>query len=102
MLLRLRRLFRAVGRDIVVLWYACRHPTTPWLMRLGALLLAVYIFSPVDIIPDWLAIFGWIDDVSLVALGIPALLKLMPEKALSDARAAADGWLSRPWFRQHK
>lgn len=100
MLLRLRRLFRVVGRDIVVLWYACRHPATPWLMRLGALLLAVYIISPVDIIPDWLAFFGWIDDVSLIAFGIPALLNLMPAPALHDARVAADGWLSRSWFRK--
>jgi len=100
MLLRLRRLIRVVGRDIVVLWYACRHPATPWLMKLGALLLAVYIISPVDLIPDWLAILGWIDDVSLIALGIPALLNLMPAPALHDARAAAEGWLSRSWFRK--
>lgn len=101
MLLRLRRLFRAVGRDIVVLWYACRHPATPRLMKFGAVLLALYILSPVDFIPDWLAVLGWVDDVSLVALGIPALLTLVPEPALQDARAAAAGWLSRPWFR-HK
>lgn len=101
MLLRLRRLFRIVGRDIVVLWYACRHPETPWLMKFAALLLAVYVVSPIDIIPDWLMLLGWVDDVSIVALGIPALLNLMPERALHDARMAADGWLSRrSWFRK--
>ncbi|GAB3541921.1 hypothetical protein GCM10027343_13110 [Noviherbaspirillum agri] len=100
MLLRLRRLFRAVGRDIVVLWYACRHPSTPWRLRLAALLLVIYVFSPLDIIPDWLVLFGWIDDVSLIALGIPALLNLMPEQALHDARVSAEGLLSRRWFRQ--
>lgn len=99
MLFRLGRLFRAVGRDIVVLWYASRHPATPLLMKVGALLLALYILSPIDIIPDWLALLGLVDDVSLIALGIPLLLKLMPEPVLQDARVAADGWL-RSRFRQ--
>lgn len=101
MFFRLGRLFRAVGRDIVVLWYASRHPATPRLMKFGALLLALYILSPVDLIPDWLAVLGWVDDVSLIALGIPALLRLMPETALREARAAADGWL-RLKFRHNK
>lgn len=93
MFFRLGRLFRAVGRDIVVLWYASRHPATPLLMKFAALLLALYIISPIDLIPDWLALFGLVDDVGLIALGVPALLSLMPAQALDDARAAADGWL---------
>lgn len=100
MFFRLGRLFRAVGRDIVVLWYASRHPATPRLMKFAALLLALYIISPIDLIPDWLALLGLVDDVSLIALGVPALLSMMPEQALHDARAAADGWL-RTKFR-HK
>lgn len=102
MLLRLGRLFRTVGRDILVFWYASRHPATPRLMKLVALLLAVYVFSPLDLIPDWLVGLGLVDDISLIALGIPALLKLMPENAVRDARAAAANWLTRPGFRQQK
>lgn len=93
MLLRLRRLLRTVGRDIVVFWYASRHPATPRLMKFGALLLALYIISPIDLIPEWLAVLGIVDDVTLIALGIPAFLNLMPEQAVQDARVAADGWL---------
>lgn len=100
MFFRLGRLFRAVGRDIVVLWYASRHPATPRLMKFAALLLALYVISPIDLIPDWLALLGLADDVTLIALGVPALLSMMPEPALRDARAAADGWL-RSKFR-HK
>jgi uncharacterized membrane protein YkvA (DUF1232 family) len=98
MLLRLRRLFRAVGRDIVVLWYACRNPATPALLKLGAVLLALYIISPVDLIPDWLVVLGWIDDVTLLALGIPALLRLVPPHALDEARMSAEGLLSKAKF----
>lgn len=95
MLLRLGRLFRAVGRDAVVLWYACRHPAMPRFLKFACLLLAVYVISPVDLIPDWFPILGWIDDVTLVAFAVPILLKLAPEAALCEARGAAYGFLSR-------
>lgn len=98
MLLRLGRLLRTVGRDIVVLWYACRHSATPFYLKILALLLALYALSPVDLIPDWLAILGWVDDVTLLALGIPFVLRLLPEHALRDARAAADALLARMRF----
>jgi uncharacterized membrane protein YkvA (DUF1232 family) len=95
MLFRLGRLFRLVGREILMLWYACRHPATPRLLKMAAVLLALYILSPVDLIPDWLPIVGWIDDVTLLAFGIPALLKLAPEHVLHEASSATEGLLSK-------
>lgn len=95
MLFRLARLLRATGREILVLWYAVRHPATPLLTKLGAALIALYVLSPLDFIPDWFLLLGWADDVTLLALIIPALLKLAPEHALLDARAAADNFLFR-------
>jgi uncharacterized membrane protein YkvA (DUF1232 family) len=102
MFLRLGRLFRAVGRDILVLWYACRNPATPFRLKLVAILLGLYVFSPIDVVPDWLAVLGFVDDVTLLAIGIPALLKFMPEGTLLDARRAADGLLSRMRFGMHR
>jgi uncharacterized membrane protein YkvA (DUF1232 family) len=102
MFLRLGRLFRAVGRDILVLWYACRNPATPFRLKLVAILLGLYVFSPIDIVPDWLALLGLVDDVTLLAIGIPALLRFIPENALHDARIAADGLLSRMRFGIHR
>jgi uncharacterized membrane protein YkvA (DUF1232 family) len=95
MFLRLTRLLRAVGREIVVLWYACRNPSTPLLLKLAALLLAVYVLSPVDLVPDWLAVLGWLDDVTLLALGIPVLLRFVPAPVLQQARAAAEALFAR-------
>lgn len=94
MLLRLGRLLRMTGRDIVVLWYACRHPATPRALKLAALLAGLYVISPIDILPDWMALLGWADDVTLLALAVPALLRLMPAPVLADAQAAAArrGW----------
>ncbi|HEV2611972.1 MAG TPA: DUF1232 domain-containing protein [Noviherbaspirillum sp.] len=95
MFLRLSRLFRAAGRDAVVLWFACRNPLTPGAVKLGALLLALYIISPVDLLSDLLPVLGWMDDVTLLAIGIPAILKLMPQPALRDAYSDADRLMSR-------
>ncbi len=102
MFLRLGRLFRAVGRDILVLWYACRNPATPFRLKLVAILLGLYVFSPIDVVPDWLVLLGLADDVTLLAIGIPLLLKFIPESALQEARMAADGLLSRMRFGMHR
>ena len=55
MWLRLRRLGKLLGRDALVLWFGCRHPVTPRLLKLGAGLLALYLLNPFDLIPDWLS-----------------------------------------------
>ncbi len=95
MFFRLSRLFKAAGRDALVLWYACRDPVTPGLVKLSALLLAFYVVSPIDLVSDFLPVLGWMDDVTLLAIGIPAILKLMPQRALQDAHSATDRLLSR-------
>jgi uncharacterized membrane protein YkvA (DUF1232 family) len=78
-----------------MLWYACRHSATPRFLKIAAALLALYILSPIDLIPDWVPVLGWIDDVTLAAFGIPALLTLVPEPVRQQARAETERWLSR-------
>jgi uncharacterized membrane protein YkvA (DUF1232 family) len=95
MWLRLRRLVRILGRDALVLWFACRNPATPLWTKLAALLLALYVLSPIDLITDLLPLIGWMDDVALVAFGIPLLLRLLPQTIRSDAEGMAAQWLSR-------
>jgi len=55
---RLRRLARVAGREVTVLWFACRHPATPRTVKLGAAFLAVYLLSPIDLVPDTLPVLG--------------------------------------------
>jgi len=95
MLQRLRRLFRLLSRDAVVLWHACRHPDTPRRVRVGALLLVLYLISPIDLIPDTFLLFGWMDDVTLACFLVPVLLRFLPSAVLADANVAADRTLSR-------
>lgn len=98
MLFRLRRLIKGTGRELAVLWYACRHPGTPLAIKLGAVALAVYFFSPLDLVPDGLPILGWLDDVTLLAILIPALTKLIPKPVLDSAQIGADSLLSKKIF----
>lgn len=95
MFLRLGRLFRTMGREILVLWYACRNPETPAVFKIAALMLGFYVLSPIDVLPDWLALLGLTDDVAILALGVPALLRMMPASVLQQAHAAADRLMSR-------
>jgi len=95
MFLRILRLLRAVGRNAIVLWYACRHHATPRSLKLGAILLVLYAVSPIDIIPDWVPILGWMDDVTILALGIPAILRRVPSHVLDEANTSAAGLFSR-------
>jgi uncharacterized membrane protein YkvA (DUF1232 family) len=89
-MLRLRRLLKSTGTELLVLWHVCRHRDTPVAIKLGAIILAVYCFSPIDFIPDALLGFGWIDDISLLALLVPFLVKRAPPEVLQSARAAAE------------
>ncbi len=98
MLFRLSRLLKASSRELAVLWYACRHPGTPLAIKLGAIALALYFLSPLDLMPDGLPLLGWIDDVTLLALLIPALTKLLPKPVLASAQAGADRLLSARFF----
>ena len=75
---RLTLLWSVVRGDARDLWRAVRHPLAPGWLKLGVALLAVYVFSPIDLVPDMLPFVGWMDDVVLVPLAIRWLLKRLP------------------------
>lgn len=78
MLFRIRYLLNACGRDAALLWYALRQPETPRRIKVGAILLMLYVISPLDALSDLIPVLGWMDDVTLLAVGIPFLLKRVP------------------------
>ncbi|MGB6056174.1 MAG: DUF1232 domain-containing protein [Burkholderiaceae bacterium] len=100
MWLRVRRLVRMLGRDALVLWFSWRDPATPLAAKLACLLLALYVLSPVDLVPDWLPLLGWIDDATLLAFGLPLLLRLLPPAVRAAAQDAAADWRGR--WRLHR
>jgi uncharacterized membrane protein YkvA (DUF1232 family) len=94
-MLRLRKLLKIAGRDLALLWYACRNPATPKSVKLGALALALYLVSPIDLIPDWIPLAGWLDDVTIATLAIPFLLRMVPLAQREQAEQQGDGFLRR-------
>lgn len=81
-------------RDVMTLWFALRHPDTPWYARALATILTAYALSPIDLIPDFIPVLGYLDDLIIVPAGVWLLLKIVPDQVISDSRAAAEQWLS--------
>ena len=96
LLARLQAWARRLRRDVVTVYFAARDPRTPWPARLLALGVAGYALSPIDLIPDFIPILGWLDDLILVPLGLMLVLRLLPAPVLDAARAKAVTALERP------
>lgn len=89
---RLKAWAQALKRDVMTLWFALKHPQTPWYARLFAAIVTAYALSPVDLIPDFIPILGYLDDLILVPVGVWVLLRMVPELVLADSRAQAQTW----------
>ena len=94
MLERLKRWAAELKAQLVTLWFARRHPDTPWSAKLIAALVVAYAFSPIDLIPDFIPVLGYLDDLLLVPIGIYLAVRLIPPHVLSAARAEAETWLA--------
>ncbi|MCB0180453.1 MAG: DUF1232 domain-containing protein [Anaerolineae bacterium] len=80
---------RQIKIDTYTLWLVYRHPGTPWYAKLVAVCVAGYAFSPIDLIPDFIPVLGYVDDLILLPLGIMLALKLIPEPVLEECRRQA-------------
>ena len=87
---RARAWARRIKRDTYALYLAVRDPRTPWYAKLFAACVVAYAFSPIDLIPDFIPVLGYLDDVIIVPLGIMLALKLIPPAVMAECRAAAD------------
>lgn len=81
---------RALKRDIAALALAYRDPRTPWAARALTVCVVAYALSPIDLIPDFIPILGYLDDLVLLPLGIVLAIRLIPPEVLADCRARAD------------
>lgn len=73
----------------VALYLVCRDPRTPWAARLVAIGVVAYLLSPIDLIPDFIPILGYLDDLVLVPLAIALALRLMPKHLIEEHRMHA-------------
>lgn len=78
---------KRVKRDAVTLWIAGRHPRTPWLAKALGLFVVAYALSPIDLIPDFVPVLGYVDDVLLLPALIWVAIRLLPADVLDECRA---------------
>jgi uncharacterized membrane protein YkvA (DUF1232 family) len=85
----LREQVRAARREIIALWLAGRDPRTPWYAKAAAAAVAAYALSPIDLIPDFIPVLGYLDDLIIVPLGIMLAVRLIPPELMAEFRAEA-------------
>lgn len=96
MLARLREWARTIKRDVHALWLAAHDPRTPWYVKAFALAIAAYALSPIDLIPDFIPVLGYLDDLILLPLAILLVVRLVPPEVIAEHRATAAKAESRP------
>lgn len=88
-----KRQARRLKRETYVLYLAMRDPRVPWYARALAVGVVAYAFSPIDLIPDFIPVLGYLDDLILVPLGVALVRKLIPQLVLAECRERADAVL---------
>lgn len=95
-LTRLKEWARTLKRDVIALWIASRDPRTPVVAKIVAGCISAYALSPVDLIPDFIPILGYLDELLIVPLGIALAIRLIPVSLMTEFRLLADSRSGRP------
>jgi len=80
---------RALKRETYAVYLACRDPRVPWYGRVLAACIVGYAFSPIDLIPDFVPVLGYLDDLILIPLGIAFVLRAIPPEVMAECREKA-------------
>lgn len=86
---RLQGWARSLTRDVIALWLAARDPRVPWYAKAVAAMVAGYALSPIDLIPDFVPVLGYLDDLLIVPLGVLLAVKLIPAPLMMELRTKA-------------
>lgn len=86
---------RVLRRDGLTLWFALRDPRTPRWVKAAAFLVVAYALSPIDLIPDFIPVLGYLDEAILLPALIWLVLRLLPAPVREACRAQADDWLAQ-------
>lgn len=87
---QLKRWARRLKANLILLWLCCRQSDMPWLPKIVALVTVAYAVSPIDLIPDFIPVLGFLDDVILLPLGIALALRLIPDALQQRCRPEAE------------
>src|SRR5256884_6641858 len=99
MIQRIRQWARLAGRDVYAVYRAARDPRVPWYAKALAFCVAGYALSPIDLIPDFIPVIGYLDDLIILPLGIWLVVSLIPHEVMAECRARANEAGQRPTSR---
>jgi uncharacterized membrane protein YkvA (DUF1232 family) len=86
---------RRLRAETFALYLAARHPGTPWYAKLFVAGIVAYAFSPIDLIPDFVPVLGYLDDLTLIPIGIALAIRMVPSSVLAECRARAQEVMSQ-------
>lgn len=92
---RIRAWARSLKREAVALWFAYKHPDTPLLAKLLCLFVVGYALSPIDLIPDFIPVLGYLDDALLLPALIWLAIRVIPADVFQGCRLQADEWIGQ-------
>ena len=84
---------KRIKRDGVTLWFAGKNPRTPWYAKALGVFVVAYALSPIDLIPDFIPVLGYVDDVLLLPGLIWLTIRLLPPEVLAECRSQAEEWM---------
>jgi len=86
---------KALKRETFTLYLACRHPRVPWYAKLLAFFVVGYALSPIDLIPDFIPVIGYLDDLILIPLGLMLVIRMIPADVLLECRQKSEEIVDR-------
>jgi uncharacterized membrane protein YkvA (DUF1232 family) len=92
----IREAAKRIKHDSMTVYFVARDPRTPLLVKLLALTIAAYALSPIDLIPDFIPIFGYVDDLIILPLGILLVIKLTPDEVIDASRTKVNEISAKP------
>src|SRR3712207_6102885 len=96
---RLKDWARAIKKDVVALYIAGRDPRVPWYVKAAALAIAAYALSPIDLIPDFIPVLGYLDEVILLPITLALVIRMTPDPLMAEFGEEAQRRSERPTSR---
>jgi len=92
---------KRIKREVITLWFARQHPSTPWHAKALVAIVVAYALSPIDLIPDFIPVLGYVDDLLLLPVLIWLTLRLLPAPVLEESRRRAEAWMAKSSSKPH-
>ena len=102
MLEKLKDTAKKIKKQIFILYFSYQDDRVAWYTKLFTACVVAYAFSPIDLIPDFIPVLGYLDDLILVPLGILLALRMLPQEVIDDSTVKAEQWMGadkpKNWF----